>query len=303
MNLTTDIAIILVGMNTRSYVENCLRSIAATSWGGYSHSIVYVDNASHDDTVEVVRREFPQVKILENKDNRGFCRAANQGSYYTNARYLLHLNNDTLVYPDSIPQMARFLDKHTDVAIAGCRLLNHDLTDQWSARRFPGGIHSFCGRRSLIAKQWPEIKPVRDYLFKDALRKSDAFRVDWVGTPCMMVRSEIFHEVGGFPEDFYYWHEAIFCQRALRTGHTTWVVPTSTVIHFEGKGGGARPYKVRRWHILDFHRGAYRFHLERHQLHQLHPMRWLAAAGLATRAGMLLIVNWLGHRVLLRTSS
>ena len=296
-----ELGIVLVGMNTREYVRNCLRSLAESAWSMCSYSIIYVDNASHDDSVEVVRRDFPHVQVLENPENLGFCRAANQGSRAIRAKYLLHLNNDTLVYPEAIPQMVRFLDGHTDVAIAGCRLLNHDLTDQWSARRFPGGIHSFCGRRSAIAKMFPDIKPVRDYLFKDQLRKSEPFRVDWVGTPCMMVRSEVFHALGGFPEDFYYWHEAIFCQRVLRAGYETWVVPTAKVIHFEGKGGGARPYSIRRWHIVDFHRGAYRFHVESRKLHQMHPGRWFVAAGLAARAVILLAANWFGHRVWQRT--
>lgn len=250
-----------------------------------------------------MRREFPEVTVIENKENRGFCRAANQGSAAVDARYLLHLNNDTLVEPDSIPLLARFLDRAAKAAIVGCRLFNHDLTDQWSARRFPGGIHSICGRRSWIAKKFPEIKPVRDYLFKDALRRDEAFQVDWVGTPCMMVCSEVFSQLGGFPEDYYYWHEAVFCHRALRAGYTTWVVPTSKVIHFEGKGGGARPYKVRCWHIMDFHRGAYRFRVESLDLHRLHPQRLVTGAGLAARAGMLLAANWVGHRVLQRSTS
>jgi GT2 family glycosyltransferase len=302
MSNPSKLGIVIVGMNTREYVQNCLRSLSETSWGACSHSIIYIDNASRDDTVEVVRRDFPEVQVVANQENIGFCRAANQGSREIHAKYILHLNNDTLVYPDALPQMVQFLDEHADVAIVGCRLLNHDLTDQWSARRFPGGIHSVCGRRSAIAKAFPEIKPVRDYLFKDKLRNPEPFRVDWVGTPCLMVRSEVFEELGGFPEDFYYWHEAIFCQRALRAGYTTWVVPTAQVIHFEGKGGGARSYSVRRWHIVDFHHGAFRFHVERRNLHNMHPGRWIAAAGLATRAGMLLAVNWFGHRVLQRTS-
>jgi GT2 family glycosyltransferase len=299
----SDIAIVIVGMNTRAYVRDCLASLATTEWGEYTHQIVYIDNASRDDTVEVVRREFPAVRILENQENVGFCRAANQGSAAVSARYLIHLNNDTLVYPDSLPQLARFLDGHLNVTVAGCRLLNHDLTDQWSARRFPGGIHSIWGRRSFLAKRFPEARPVRDYLFKDLLRQSEPFKVDWVGTPCMMVRSDVFQAVGGFPADFYYWHEAIFCQRVLRASGSTWVVPTSKVVHFEGKGGGARSYEVRRWHILDFHRGAYRFHVESHRLRRLHPRRWIAATGLSIRAVLLLIANWLGHRVLHRSVS
>ena len=297
MNPRTDIGIVIVGLNTRDYVKDCLESLAAADWGTYTHEIVYIDNASKDDTVEVVRREFPGVHVVANAENIGFCRAANQGSRLVNCRYILHLNNDTLVYPEAIRQMAEFLDATPEVAVSGCRLLNHDLTDQWSARRFPGSIHSICGRRSFIARHFPNARPVREYLFKDQLQGAQPFRVDWVGTPCLMVRSEVFHSVNGFPEDFYYWHEATFCNRVLRTGGTTWVVPTAKVVHFEGKGGGARPYTVRRWHILDFHRGAYRFYLERHQLSRLNPKTWLTATGLATRAALLLTVNWVGHRL------
>jgi GT2 family glycosyltransferase len=303
MTASFDIAIVIVGMSTRAYVKDCLASIAATEWGSYTHQIIYVDNASRDDTIEAVSREFPAVHILANQDNKGFCRAANQGSAVAQARYLLHLNNDTLVYPDSLPQLVQFLDEHLDVAVVGCRLLNHDLTDQWSARRFPGGIHSIWGRRSLLARKFPDARPARDYLLKDLLRKTEPFKVDWVGTPCMLVRSEVFHAVGGFPEDFYYWHEAIFCQRVLRAKGSTWVVPTAKVIHFEGKGGGARPYEVRRWHIVDFHRGAYRFHIESRRLRRLDPRRWLAATGLAIRSSILLAANWFSYRILQRSAS
>jgi GT2 family glycosyltransferase len=303
MNSSSEIAVIIVGMNTRAYVEDCLNSLAATDWGRYTHQVVYVDNASSDETVQVVKQQFPTVHILENKENVGFCRAANQGARSVNARYLLHLNNDTLVDSTSIAQLARFLDEHPGAAIVGCRLLNHDLTDQWSARRFPSGIHSVLGRRSFVAKRFPEAKAVREYLFKDQLRKGEPFKVDWVGTPCMMVRAEVFEAVGGFPEDFYYWHEATFCQKVLHTHGETWVVPTAKVIHFEGKGGGVRSYNVRRWHILDFHRGAYRFHVEFRRLPRLHPRRWFAAVGLGARAALLLTVNWLGYRVLQRSTS
>jgi GT2 family glycosyltransferase len=297
MTMRHDIAVVMIGLNTRDYVKSCLESLAKAEWSSFTHEIVYIDNASKDDTVEVVRREFPHVRVIVNAENIGFCRAANQGSKLVNARYILHLNNDTIVYPEAIRQVAEFLDSRPDVAVCGSRLLNHDLTDQWSARRFPGGIHSVCGRRSRLAKWFPDAKPVREYLFKDQLAGNEPFQVDWIGTPFLMVRSEVFHSVGGFPEDFYYWHEAMFCSRVHFQGGTTWVVPTAKVIHFEGKGGGSRPYPVRRWHILDFHQGAYRFHVERYGLGRLHPRRWIAATGLATRAALLLTANWVDYRV------
>ena len=137
MSERKDIAIILVGMNTCRFVKDCLDSIAQTGWQGYTHEILYVDNASKDDSVEMLRHDFPHVRVIANACNVGFTKAANQAARAANSRYHLQINNDTLVYPDSIPQLARFLDEHPQVGVVGGRILNPDLSDQWSARRFP----------------------------------------------------------------------------------------------------------------------------------------------------------------------
>jgi GT2 family glycosyltransferase len=288
-----DIAVILVGLNTRDYVKNCLESLAKTDWRGYTHEIIYVDNGSADDSVEMARREFPEVKVIANRENLGFCKAANQAAALANSRYHWQLNNDTLVYPDSAPLLAEFLDQTPDAAAVGSRLLNPDLSDQWSARRFPSGVHAFFGRRSRLSRWFPQAKPVRDYLYKDQLLGDKPFPVDWVPTVCMLLREEVFQRLGGMPEEFYYWHEAVFCDRIRQEGGKIYVVPLSKVIHFEGKGGGPRPYRVRRWHIKDFHRGAYRFYCERNRPGKLSLTRWFIALGLTLRASLLLTANWL----------
>ena len=291
---SVDISVVMVGMNTRDYVRNALASLAQSNWGRFTREIIYVDNNSRDDTVAMIRAEFPGVTLVANSTNRNFCPAANQGSQAAHGRFLLHLNNDTLVEPDAIAQMADFMDRTPNATVVGCRLLNPDGTDQWSARRFPSWYNGFLGRRSRLSKSMPESKFVRDYLYKDKIVGEVPFHVDWTGTPCMLVRSEAFSEVGGFPEDFYYWHEAVFCNRLARQGGEVWIVPAARVIHFEGKGGGPRSYAVRRWHIIDFSRGAYRFYCERHRLHRLNPVRWIAAAGLGAHVMLSLFLNWIG---------
>lgn len=288
-----DLSIVIVGMNTRELVVNCLASLQNADWGPYSHEVIYVDNASKDDSVDIVRQFFPEVRVEANTRNVHFCPAANQGSNLAKGRYLLHLNNDTVVEPDAIRKMIAFLEGNPRASVAGCRLLNPDGTDQWSARRFPAWYNAILGRRSLLSKLIPGNRIVRDYLFKDQLASGAPFQVDWTGTPCLLVRRGAFLAAGGFPEDFYYWHESVFCHRLSLTGGETWVVPESRVTHFEGKGGGPRPYAVRRWHILDFSRGAYKFHCERYGLSRWSPSRWFTAALLSTRAGVLLAANWL----------
>jgi GT2 family glycosyltransferase len=291
-----DISVVMVGMNTRDYVRNAIASLRDSDWGRYRYEIIYVDNNSRDDSVELVRREFPDVHVIANTANRHFCPAANQGSRAAAGRYLLHLNNDTLVESGAIAQMAAFLDATPGAAVVGCRLLNPDGTDQWSARRFPSWYNSLFGRRSVLTKLFPASPVLRQYLYKDELAGSAPFRVDWTGTPCMLVRADRFWQAGGFPEDFYYWHEATFCNRISRLGSAVWIVPRARVTHFEGKGGGARSYAVRRWHIIDFSRGAYRFYCERHALSPANPVRWIAAAGLWTRAALLLAGLWMNAR-------
>ncbi len=288
---TKDIAIVIPGMNTKDYVQKCLESLERTEWRGYSHEIIYVDNGSVDNSVETVATQFPYVKIISNEKNLGFCKGANQGAAQANSRYILHLNNDTLLSPDSVPLLAEFLDHTPEAAVVGSRLLNPDLSEQWSARRFPSWFNAIAGRRSLVARLFPNLGMVRRYLFKDELQRGEPFAVDWVPTPCMMVRSEVFQRLRGFPEQYYYWHEAIFCTQIQKAGYKIFIHPRSKVIHFEGKGGGPRPYHVRRWHIIDFHRGAFRFYCEHHNIGSLNPLRWFAGAALATRALLLLAAN------------
>jgi hypothetical protein len=293
----------MVGMNTQGLVRQCLVSLHEAGWSGLTHEIIYVDNASRDGSVAAVRREFPDVKVIANERNMHFCPAANQASHLASGEFLLHLNNDTVVAPDAIRLMVEFLREHPQAAAAGCRLLNPDGSDQWSARRFPAWYNAFFGRRSLLSRLWPDFPVVRRYLFKDELASGKPFAVDWTGTVCMLVRRDDFFSVGAFPEDYYYWHESVFCHRLALRGRQTWMVPAAEVTHFEGMGGGPRSYAVRCWHITDFSSGAYRFQVERHRLGPWHPSRWFTRALLAARAGVLLTANWLRSQASRRSAA
>ena len=291
MSERKDIAVILVGMNTRQFVKDCLDSIARSDWQGYSHEILYVDNASRDDSVEMLRREYPGVQVIANERNVGFTRAANQAAAAANARFHLQINNDTLVEPDSIAQLARFLDAHPRAGVAGGRILNPDLSDQWSARRFPSAKNVIFNRRAALKGWFRNSKAVREYLYLDRIQGVEPFAVEWVPTVYSMIREQVFQAVGGFPGELYYWAEGVFCLRVLRAGFEVFTVPTSKIVHFEGHGGGPRPYAVRKWHIVDFHRGAYRMFLERYQPGRFSPSRLAAAATLGLRALTLLTLN------------
>jgi N-acetylglucosaminyl-diphospho-decaprenol L-rhamnosyltransferase len=293
MNARKDIGVVLVGINSEPYLAECLKSIFQTDWRGYSYEIVYVDNASSDGSVAMVRSDFPSVKVLVNSHNQGFCKACNQGAAVSDSRYIYLLNNDTVLFRDSVPLLAEFLDRTPTAAAAGNRLLNPDLSDQWSARRFPTWINAVFGRRSFFSKLFPHARPVRDYLYKHEFGKGEPFSVDWVPGSCTLVRREAYQLVHGLPEHMHYWSDAVFCARLMRAGWETFIVPQAKLIHYEGKGTGQKSPATRRWLIRDFHQGAYHFYCEHYQLGPWNPARWLARLGLGTRARFLLLTDWL----------
>jgi len=287
-----DVAVIIVGRDACHYVLQCLESLGRARWQGVSYRVIYVDNDSSDDTVTRLRQKFPQVETIQNRANLGFCPAANQGASAANGRYLMFLNDDTVVEPGAVALMVDFLKTCADAGAVGSRLLNPDGSDQWSGRRFPSPINGLLGRRSLLGRVFPNARPLADYLYKDELSRGAPFPADWVSAAAVMVPADTFQRVGGFAEDYYYWHEAIFCDRIRKSGREVYLHPGSQVVHFEGRGSGRRTYPIRKWHIVNFHLGAYRCYCEHHQLGRLSPLRWFAAAALASRALALLAATW-----------
>jgi GT2 family glycosyltransferase len=283
-----DVSIILVGLNACKYIRQCLESIGKAIWRDYTYEVIYVDNGSTDNTLQMLKDDCPEVKVIANASNLGYCRAANQAAEIANSRYYFFLNDDTIVLDDAIPLLSEFLDKTPQAAIVGSRLVYPDMTEQWSGRKFPSLSNAILGRRSFLTKLFPNAKAVRDYLCKEQLKGKEPFEVDWVSAAAMMVHKETFIEINGLAEDYYYWHESIFCDRAIKSEKKVYLHPVSKIIHYEGKGSGARPFKVQKFHILNFHEGAFRCYCEHYNLSIFNPLRWFVGAALYTRACLLL---------------
>lgn len=285
-----DVAVILIGINARAFVTGCLDSLKNAGWHNHTYEAVYVDNGSTDDTLEVLARDYPWARCIDNGRNLGFCPAANQAARTCNARYYYFINDDTIVLDDAIALLVTFMDENPDVATAGSRLLFPDMTEQYSGRGFPTIASAFMGRRSPVTRFFPNAPWVRRYLNKDGLEKGVPFDVDWVSAAGQIVRPAEFWAVGGFAEDYYYWHEPIICSRLAQRGGRVMLHPRSKVIHYEGHGSGARPYASQKFHIKDFHRGAYRCYCEYHRVGKFHPARFLVGAMLGTRGMLMLLI-------------
>lgn len=290
-----DVSIIVVGLNAREYVRECFESVERAQWRGVSYEVVYVDNGSTDGSPAMVREKFPRSIVAANSANVGFCRAANQGARLARGRYFFFVNDDTLILEDAIAILVEYMDAHPTVGTLGSRLLFPDGTEQFSGRRFPGLMNGILGRRSVLTRLFPNARWVREYLCKDEIQTDHPFRADWVSAAAQIVPRDLFMQIGGYAEDYYYWHEAVFCDRIRAAGRDVMLHPLSRIIHHEGKGTGTRTLRAQRFHIVDFHRGAFRCYCEHHRLGSLNPLRWMAAGALGTRAACLLTLTTLRH--------
>jgi len=137
-----DLAVVMVSYNTKELLKRSLKSIYQNV-KGISFEIIVVDNGSSDNSVKMIRKESPQVKLIENQENLGFARANNQAIKQSRARYFLLFNPDTSFRANSPHEMIKFMDNHPQVGILGCRILNTDGTIQPSNASFPNLFTEF----------------------------------------------------------------------------------------------------------------------------------------------------------------
>ncbi|UCC39908.1 MAG: glycosyltransferase family 2 protein [Candidatus Aminicenantes bacterium] len=289
----TDVDIIIVNHNTKDLLRQCIKSVYANTPKN-SFEIIVIDNSSVDESLQMIKREFPDVKVIENKENLGFSKANNQGITAGRGRYVLLLNSDTLVLPSTLDIMKQFLHDHPDVGIVGSRTFYSDYTVQATARSFPTPINALFGRKSILTRLFPTNRFSRRYLTCFNQDYSEPFEVDWVAGSCLMVKRKMIDEIGLLDEGFWmYWEDADWCYRAKKKGWKVFCVPEAKIIHYEGMSSKKQSAKL----IMEFHKSIYRYYRKHHVGSYVNPVNILALVGLACRAGIILVVNFIKKSV------
>lgn len=284
-----DVSAIIISLNSRHFLVDCLASLKAAEWRGKSFEIIVADNGSTDGTIEMLREHHSDVKVIANERNLGYCKAGNQGAAIATGRYLLFLNDDILIVDDALPKLVEFMDRTADSGMAGSRLLNFDSTDQFSSgRMFTSPMNALFSRKSPLTKLFPNSRWAKRYLLPEMITGNVPYEVDWLSAAAMMVRREAFEASGRLAEDYYYFHEQIICKRIQEAGYKNYLHPQSKIIHYEGMGSGHRTRRVRRAHVDRFHRAAFRWFCHHHGIRPGNPVRLLVAGLLAMRASLLM---------------
>jgi GT2 family glycosyltransferase len=244
-----DLSVCIVTYKARDYLRDCLVSLRENSHC-IQYEVIVVDNGSKDGTKELLDREFPNARFIENQTNAGFTRPMNQALKSSKGRYLLQLNPDTVVLQNALETMVNYLDECPDVGICGPKVLNKDLTLQKSCRRGesrPWAVFSyFLG----LAKIFPDRKFFSEY-HMSYMGEDQIHPVAGVAGSCMLIRRNVITQIGYLDERFFaYQEDADFCFRAREAGWKIYYYPHAQIIHYGGHGGSrVHPYRsIFEWH-------------------------------------------------------
>lgn len=280
-----DISLILINHNSNELLNGCLSSVKRMGKDITFETIV-VDNASTDGSIEMVKTFYPEVKLIKNLINLGFGRANNLGIQLAKGKYMLLLNNDTKLKNDALMIMASFLKNNPKAGIVTCKLVEPDDTIQHNCRSFPlTPFDTMFGRASLLSKIFPNNPITRRNTLSD-WDYNFPRQVDWVSGACMMVRREVFDQIGLLDENFFmYWEDTDLCKRASDAGWQIWFTPNAEIIHYTGQGGGKRSLQLKLYTIYQMHRSAYYYFRKHYYKSPFHPM------ALITFIGMVVLVS------------
>lgn len=225
-----DVSVIFVSYNTEEMTKKAI-ALVKQSLPQLNIEIFVIDNASKDGSAEMIRQEFPEIHLIVNEFNVGFGRANNQALPFVRGRYILLLNTDAFVDPDTIQKTVDFMESNPETGILGVKLLGRDGVLQPSCRYFPTPLNSFLFRTGLN-NVFTSVKMIDDMTW-DHNQVRDC---DWVPGCYYLIRKEVIDQVGLFdPRYFLYSEEVDHCFSVKNAGWNVTYFPYAAVVHIGGE--------------------------------------------------------------------
>jgi GT2 family glycosyltransferase len=233
-----DLSVIILSYNTQNFLQDCLRSIEKVDKKGLGIEIIVVDNASQDDSAKVVKKDFPQVKLMVNKKNLGFSAGNNRGIAKASGKYVLILNPDTIMEKETIASMYQYMEENPNVGASTCRIeLPNGKLDLVCHRGFPTPWRAFC-HFSGLEKLFPKSKYFSGYVLGH-LPLNKVHPIDSGTGAFLFVRKKAGEEINWFDEDYFWYGEDLdFCYRLKQKNWRVMYVPITKILHYRGASSG-----------------------------------------------------------------
>ncbi len=220
------VAVVVLGYNSCAYLKAFLPSIVATDYDDFT--TVYVDNASVDDSVEFVNSNFPEIKIFRIYENHGFTNGYEESLPHISAEYYVLINSDVMVEPNWLAPMMKHMEEDPTVGACQPKVHHQPTPGLFDYGGASGGYmdkfgYCFCRGRLF------------HHIEQDDGQYDDTREIFWATGACMLIRSQLYHDLGGLDNDFYAHMEEIdLCWRLKNAGYRLLVVPEGVVHHVGG---------------------------------------------------------------------
>ena len=239
------VSVILVSYNTEDLTIRAIECVYASIRNcRFPVDVLVVDNSSRDHSVASIKDKFPNVRLIESSTNLGFGAANNLAVASSDSEYVLLLNTDAFLQPESLTVLEQYMRVNPLVGVVGPTILNADGTVQTAAWNFPSPLQSLF-EYSGIGNLFPRIPLIGGYRKWDHDKTQ---RVPWLIGACILIRRSVFVDIGGFDSAFFMYAEETDLQmRIRRAGYDIHLCADTQVVHLGGGSGTTDSESVRRY--------------------------------------------------------
>jgi GT2 family glycosyltransferase len=235
------LSVVIICWNDLRVLGDCLHSIYAGTHAT-EFEVLVSDNGSTDGSIEFVRTNYPQVRILENNANLGFAKGNNVGIRASTGEYVLILNPDTILSAGALDNFVAFAERHQEAGAFGCRVLNPDGSYQISGRPFPTIWRYWIA--GLYLRFLGGLSKAFDADVYTGWHGNSEKAIDWQSGCCVLFRGDLLRRLGGFDEQFFYHFEEVdLCFRVHKAGFPILFTPEAVITHLGGQSVGRFPIR------------------------------------------------------------
>ncbi|MFE3847472.1 glycosyltransferase family 2 protein [Flavobacterium sp. LB3P45] len=228
------LSVIILNYNVRYFLELCVLSVQS-ALEAIDGEIIVIDNNSSDDSCVMMKQRFPNIRLIQNKDNLGFPKGNNIGVAQAQGEYVCILNPDTVVAEDTFIKVLNFANKQKDLGIVGCKLIDgigNFLPE--SKRGVPTPWVAFT-KITALYKLFPKSRTFGKY-YAQHLSENETGKIDILVGAFMLMKRDLYQEIGGFDEDcFMYSDDIDLSYRVLKEGKFNYYFHETTVMHYKGE--------------------------------------------------------------------
>ena len=257
-----DLTISIVSWNIKDLLKQCLKSVFENT-KGISYEVFVSDNGSTDGTIEMIKQDFPQVKLIENGANIGFTKANNKVIRKAQGRYVILLNSDTVVTPGSLEALVKFMDEHPDAGAVGPKLEYPDGSFQPSCRAFPTLETEFY-KMLFLDQLFSKSKRFGKHMMS-FWNHGDMREVDQPMGAALLVRRDVIDKVGLMDENIIFWFDEVdWCKRIKDAGWKIYFTPESKIYHYKNKGFAQWKGLKKSWRAMKIWRESRNYYFKKH---------------------------------------